>query len=73
MPMQKQIFEFMGRRIELWTHPDPDHMAYVRSLTPEHECAGLGECLFPHLGWQGVHTCDGCCKPPRRESGNNSQ
>jgi FkbM family methyltransferase len=24
--MQKQIFEFMGRRIELWTHPDPDHM-----------------------------------------------
>lgn len=19
-------------------HPDPDHMAYVRSLTPEHEC-----------------------------------
>ena len=24
--MQKQIFEFLGRRIELWTHPDPDHM-----------------------------------------------
>jgi FkbM family methyltransferase len=24
--MQKQIFEFMGRRIELWAHPDPDHM-----------------------------------------------
>jgi FkbM family methyltransferase len=24
--MQKQIFEFLGRRIELWAHPDPDHM-----------------------------------------------
>ena len=27
--MQQQIFNFMGRRIELWTHPDPDHMAAV--------------------------------------------
>jgi FkbM family methyltransferase len=27
--MQKQIFDFMGRRIELWTHPEPDHMARV--------------------------------------------
>jgi FkbM family methyltransferase len=27
--MQKQIFEFMGRRTELWTHPEPDHMARV--------------------------------------------
>jgi FkbM family methyltransferase len=24
--MQNQIFEFMGRRIELWAHPDPDHV-----------------------------------------------
>jgi hypothetical protein len=30
-------------------HPDPDHMAYVRSL-------GAG------LEWQGVHGCDGCCR-----------
>lgn len=29
-------------------HPDPDHMAYVRSLN-----AGLE--------WQGVHGCDLCC------------
>jgi FkbM family methyltransferase len=27
--MQKQIFDFMGRRIELWMHPGPDHMAQV--------------------------------------------
>ena len=25
--MQKQVFEFMGRRIELWLHAAPDHMA----------------------------------------------
>ena len=24
--MQKQIFSSLGRRIELWAHPDPDHM-----------------------------------------------
>jgi FkbM family methyltransferase len=27
--MQKNVFEFLGRRIELWTHPDPDHLARV--------------------------------------------
>jgi hypothetical protein len=59
-------------------HPDPDHMAYVRSLTPEHDCVfnrdedrefpdwlDLDEqdgCIFPHLEWQGVHGCDGCCQ-----------
>lgn len=31
-------------------HPDPDHMAYVRSLRRG-------------LEWQGVHGCDGCCQP----------
>jgi FkbM family methyltransferase len=25
--MQRQVFEFLGRRIELWTHPEPDHLA----------------------------------------------
>lgn len=25
--MQKNSFEFLGRHIELWTHPDPDHQA----------------------------------------------
>lgn len=55
-------------------HPDPDHLAYVRSLTPEHECVfnrgqsvsfsewvELDEqdaCIFPHLEWQSIH---GCC------------
>lgn len=27
MRVQQQIFEFLGRRIELWAHPDPDYMA----------------------------------------------
>jgi FkbM family methyltransferase len=27
--MQKQIIHFMGRRFELWLHPDPDHLAAV--------------------------------------------
>jgi hypothetical protein len=48
-------------------HPDPDHMAYVSSLTPEHICPDDGPadesaaCPYPHLDWQGVHGCDGCC------------
>lgn len=49
-------------------HPDPDHMAYVRSLTPEHDCPNEGTwpedeeaCPYPHLEWQGEHGCDGCC------------
>lgn len=29
-------------------HPDPDHMAYVKSVDPD-------------LAWQGVHGCDMCC------------
>jgi len=27
--VQKHVFEFLGRRIELWTHPDPDYLARV--------------------------------------------
>lgn len=51
-------------------HPDPDHMTHVRSLTPEHDCPDEypgdegGECPYPHLGWQGTHGCDGCCRRP---------
>lgn len=47
-------------------HPDPDHLAYVCSLTPEHDCAG--ECGYPHLGWQAVHGCclAMCCVIPGR-------
>jgi FkbM family methyltransferase len=25
--VQKNVFSFQGRRIELWTHPEPDHLA----------------------------------------------
>jgi protein O-GlcNAc transferase len=27
--MQKNVFAFLGRRIELWTHPEPDHLGRV--------------------------------------------
>lgn len=62
-------------------HPDPDHMKYVMSLTPEHDCpqtreygmnkfrarADWDECEYPHNEWQGIHSCDGCCIRPRRK------
>lgn len=33
-------------------HPDPDHMAHIRATRGE------------GLAWgQGVHGCDGCCRP----------
>lgn len=61
--------EVMERMCEHGTgHPDPDHMAYVRSLTPEHDCPDEypgdegGACPYPHLEWQGVHGCCGCCR-----------
>ena len=54
-------------------HPDPDHMAYVTSLTPEHDCPDEypgdegGQCPYPHLEGQGTHGCDGCCQAGSRE------
>jgi FkbM family methyltransferase len=27
--LQKNVFTFLGRRIELWTHPEPDHLATI--------------------------------------------
>ena len=27
--MQKNVFNFLGHRIELWTHPEPDHLATI--------------------------------------------
>ncbi len=27
--MEKNVFEFSGRRIELWTHPEPDHLGIL--------------------------------------------
>ena len=45
MPMQKQIFEFMGRRIELWAHPDPDHMGrMIRANRAFYELDVLMKC-----------------------------
>lgn len=43
-------------------HPDPDHMTYVKSMTPPHRCDDPDSCTYPHLEWQGVHGCDGCCR-----------
>lgn len=30
---QKNVFNFLGRRIELWTHPEPDHLAVLIRAT----------------------------------------
>lgn len=56
-------------------HPDPDHIAFVTSLTPEHDCLDKNntwrdedECKYPHLNWQAVHGCDGCCVPAPTET-----
>lgn len=59
-------------------HPDPDHLAYVYSLTPEHDCVNEyarenhiwlsdeEECRYPHLEWQSIHGCcpERCCASP---------
>jgi hypothetical protein len=37
-------------------HPDPDHLAYARSVQGE------------DADWQGVHGCDGCCRTTTLES-----
>ena len=43
--MQQQIFFFMGRQIELWTHPDPDHMtAAIRANGSFYELDVLMKC-----------------------------
>lgn len=48
--MQKQIFEFMGRRIELWTHPDPDHLGrMIRSNRSFYELDLLMKCRELYL------------------------
>src|ERR1700722_19466065 len=50
MPMQKQIFEFMGRRIELWAHPDPDHMGrMIRGNRQFYELDVLMKCREVYL------------------------
>ncbi|HEY1412307.1 MAG TPA: FkbM family methyltransferase, partial [Rhodopila sp.] len=48
--MQKQIFEFMGRRIELWTHPEPDHMGrLIRGNRTFYELDVLMKCREIYL------------------------
>jgi FkbM family methyltransferase len=48
--MQKQIFEFMGRRIELWTHPEPDHIARaIRGTRMFYELDVLMKCREIYL------------------------
>jgi FkbM family methyltransferase len=50
MPMQKQIFEFMGRRIELWAHPDPDHIGrMIRNNRQFYELDVLMKCRELYL------------------------
>ena len=48
--MQKQIFEFLGRRIELWVHPDPDHMGrMIRGSRQFYELDVLMKCRELYL------------------------
>jgi FkbM family methyltransferase len=48
--MQKNVFECFGRRIELWTHPEPDHLARViRSQRTFYEIDLLAKCREIYL------------------------
>lgn len=48
--MKQQIFEFLGRRIELWTHPEPDHMGRsIRAGRTFYEADVLLRCRERHL------------------------
>ncbi|HEX3994467.1 MAG TPA: FkbM family methyltransferase [Acetobacteraceae bacterium] len=48
--MQKNVFECFGRRIELWTHPEPDHLARViRSQRTFYEIDLLMKCREIYL------------------------
>jgi FkbM family methyltransferase len=55
MPMQKQVFEFMGRRIELWVHPDPDHIGrMIRANRQFYELDVLMKCRELYLPGSAV-------------------
>jgi FkbM family methyltransferase len=48
--MQKNVFDFLGRRIELWTHPHPDHLAWaIRSSRTFYERDLLMKCRELYL------------------------
>jgi len=48
--MLKHVFDCLGRRIELWTHPDPDRLAYaIRSRRTFHQLDLLMKCRELYL------------------------
>lgn len=48
--MQKNVFEFLGRRIELWTHPDPDPLGRaIRSTRTFYDLDLLMKCREIYL------------------------
>ena len=48
--MQKHVFGFQGRRIELWTHPEPDYLHSVISRSKTfYELDVLMKCRERHL------------------------
>ena len=48
--MQSTTFGFLGRRIELWTHPEPDHLAgVIRSTQSFYEPDVLLKCRELHI------------------------
>lgn len=48
--MQRTIFDCLGRRIELWTHPEPDHLATaIRAARGFYEPDVLMKCREIHI------------------------
>jgi FkbM family methyltransferase len=48
--MQQHVFTFMGRRIVIWSHPDPDHMAMtIRNSRTFYELDVLMKCREVYL------------------------
>jgi FkbM family methyltransferase len=48
--VQQQIFQFLGRRIELWAHPDPDHLGMaIRASRSFYELDVLLKCRERYL------------------------
>ena len=48
--MQRHVFAFLGRQIELWTHPEPDHIARaIRASRSFYELDVLMKCRELYL------------------------
>ena len=55
--MQKNVFSCLGRRIELWTHPEPDHLAtLIRSSGRFYESDVLAK--VQEVYWPGTTIVD---------------